>query len=96
MGRTLGRLDERIRRSKRFGKIAFGGVVLMSLVFGGVLVQAWIVAEQTGHPELVFKALRALCCLVALNLFSYYLVRLQHRVLDEARNEMRELVEGDF
>ena len=66
----------------------------MSLVFGGVLVQGLLLAQQTGQGDLAHKAIRSLCCLAALNLLSLFLTWRQHRLLDEARLEAQALVEG--
>jgi hypothetical protein len=94
MGVQLKRLDERIRRSKRLGKIAVGGVLLMSLTFGGALVQGLLLALETGEDDLVARAIRGLCCLTLLNIVSLALIWRQHRTFDKARTEMQELVEG--
>lgn len=91
-GRSLERLDERIRRSKRSGKLVLGGVLLVSLVFGVVLVQGLLLAEQGNRGDLVWRAALGLALLLALDLFSLLLIRRQHRRLDEALEEMRELV----
>jgi hypothetical protein len=94
MSVRLKKLDERIRRSKRLGKIALGGVFLMSLTFGGILVQGLILALETGQDDMVFRAIRSLCCLALLNLVSIALIWRQHRAFHEARTELQELVEG--
>lgn len=86
------RLDERIHRSKRSGKIVLGGVLLVSLVLGGVLVQGMLVALDGGRGNLAGRAAFGVALLVVLNSFSIYLIRRQHRRLDEAREELRELV----
>ena len=86
------RLDERIHRSKRSGKIVLGGVLLVSLVLGGVLVQGMLVALDGGRGDLAGRAAFGVALLVVLNSFSVYLIRRQHRRLDEAREELRELV----
>ena len=91
----LKRLDLRIRRSKRSGKIVLGAVVLVSLVFGMVLVQAFSLAQEAGRRDLVVRALVGLGLLVGLNLFSVFLTRRQHRMLDEAREDLEALVAED-
>jgi len=91
-GRSLRRLEERIRRSKRSGKLVLGGVFLVSLVFGAVLVQGLLLVEQGNRDDLVGRGVFGLALLLAVNLFSLLLIRRQHRRLDEALEEMRELV----
>ena len=88
----LKRLDERIRRSKRTGKIVLGGVAVVSLVFAVVLTQGLSLALEGGRNELVIRAVVGLGLLVGLNFFSVVLIRRQHRVLDEAREELENLV----
>ena len=88
----LKRLDERIRRSKRTGKIVLGGVAVVSLVFAVVLNQGLSLALEGGRNELVIRAVVGLGLLVGLNFFSVVLIRRQHRVLDEAREELENLV----
>ena len=88
----LKRLDERIRRSKRTGKIVLGGVAVVSLVFAVVLTQGLSLALEGGRNELVIRAVVGLGLLVGLNFFSVVLIRRQHRVLDEARKELEDLV----
>ena len=88
----LKRLDERIRRSKRTGKIVLGGVAVVSLVFAVVLTQGLSLALEGGRNELVIRAVVGLGLLVGLNFFSVVLIRRQHRVLDEAREELEDLV----
>jgi len=85
------RLDQRIQRSKRSGKIALGGVLLVSVVIGSVLVQGLLLALEAGRGELVGRAVLGLALLVGLNGFSFILIRRQHRSLDEAREELLEL-----
>ncbi|MGW8267077.1 MAG: hypothetical protein ACWGSQ_11965 [Longimicrobiales bacterium] len=87
------RLNERIRRSKRTGKIVLGGVLLVSLILGAVLVQAFSLALTGGRWGLVWRAAFGLVLLLALDAFSIVLTRRQHRRLDEAREELRELVD---
>jgi hypothetical protein len=94
MGVQLKKLDERIRRSKRLGKIAVGGVLILSLTFGGVLVQGLLLALETGHDDMVARAIRSLSCLTLLNIISIALTWRQHRTFDKARAELQELVEG--
>jgi hypothetical protein len=86
------RLEERIERSKRSGKIVLGGVILVSLVFGFVLVQGLFLAMEAGRGDLVGRAVFGLMLLVGLNTFSLILIRRQHRMLDEARQELKEMV----
>jgi protein-S-isoprenylcysteine O-methyltransferase Ste14 len=93
--RKLRRLDHRIRRSKRSGKIVVVGVFLVSLVFAVVLTQGLSLAIDEGEEGLVVRALVGLSLLVGLNLFSVVLIRRQHRLLDEAREELETLVTGD-
>lgn len=87
------RLNERIRRSKRTGKIVLGGVLLVSLILGGVLVQALSLALTGGRGDLVWRGAFGLALLLALDAFSIVLTRRQHRRLDEAREELRALVD---
>lgn len=97
MNRTpeLPRLDQRIQRSKRVGKIVLGGVLLVSLVLGAVLVQGLLLALDAQGQDLVSRALLGLGLILALDLFSIHLTLRQHRMLDEAREELARLVEGD-
>lgn len=88
----MNRLDERIQRSKRSGKIVLGGVILVSLVFGVVLAQGLFLALEAGRRDLVGRAVFGLVLLLALNAFSLLLIRRQHRMLDEARRELQEMV----
>lgn len=92
----LKRLDLRIRRSKRAGKVVLIGVGLVSLIFGAVLIQALLLAVAGGRDDLVNRALMGIALLAGLNLFSILLIRKQHRALDEAREEMEEMVRGDL
>ena len=91
----LTRLDQRIRRSKRSGKVVVAGVVLVSLAFGVVLIQGLSLALDQQRNDLVIRALAGLGLLVGLNLFSVILIRRQHRMLDEAREDLEALVKGD-
>jgi hypothetical protein len=95
MGVQLKKLDERIKRSKRLGKMAVAGVFLMSVVFGGVLVQGLVLAQELGQDDLVARAIRGLSCLTLLNIVSVVLIWRQHRTFDKARAELQELVEGE-
>lgn len=88
----MNRLDERIQRSKRSGKIVLGGVILVSLVFGVVLAQGLFMAVEAGRGDLVGRAVFGLVLLLALNTFSLVLIRRQHRMLDEARRELQDMV----
>jgi phosphate/sulfate permease len=89
-------LDERIRRSKKTGKTVLVAVVLVSLVFAVVLTQGLSLALEASRSDLVIRALVGLGLLAGLNLFSVVLIRRQHRVLDEAREELEALVRGDL
>ena len=91
----LKRLDQRIRRSKRAGKFVLGGVALVSLVFGLVLIHGLSLAREAGRQDLVLPAVAGLGLLVGLNLFSVILTRRQHRILDEAREDLETLVAED-
>jgi ABC-type protease/lipase transport system fused ATPase/permease subunit len=86
------RLDERIRRSKRWGKIVLGGVLLASLLLGVVMAQGLLLALEAGRDDLLVRAGCGLVALLALNVFSVVLTRRQHRMLDEARKELEDLV----
>jgi hypothetical protein len=86
------RLEERIHRSKRTGKVILGGVLVVSLVMGAVLLQALSLALEGGQGDLVARAVIGLAILLALDAFSVVLIRRQHRRLDEAREELRELL----
>ena len=89
------RLDLRIERSKRSGKIVLGGVILVSLVFALVLIQGLFLSANAGRMDLVLRAVFGLMLLTALDVFSFILTRRQHRMLDEAREELEELVRGE-
>lgn len=93
---NLKRLDHRIRRSKRAGKIVLAGVALVSLVFVAILIQGLLLALEGGRRDLVTRALVGIGLLTGLNLFSVLLIRHQHRTLDGAREEMEEMVRGDL
>ena len=88
------RLDERIRRAKRRGKISVVVVLVVSLVLGSVLAQALALARSTGQEQLATRAIFGIGLLVVVNLFSVALAWHQHRLLDQARSEMDELVRG--
>jgi hypothetical protein len=88
------RLDERIRRSKRRGKISVVLVLVVSLVLGSIMSQALALARSTGQNDLVTRATFGIGLLVLLNLFSVTLAWRQHRLLDKAGEEMNELVRG--
>ncbi len=92
---SVRRLDQRIRRSKRSGRIVLGGVFLVSVGFAAVLVQGLVIALDVGRSDLVGRGFFGLALLLGLNVFSLALVRRQHRMLDEAREELEELVHGD-
>ena len=85
-------LDERIQRSKRWGKIVLGAVVLVSLLLGVVMAQGLLLAQELGREDLMVKAGCGLMALLALNVFSAVLTRRQHRMLDEASKELEDLV----
>jgi len=87
------RLDERIHRSKRTGKVVLGGVLVISLILGAVLVEGLSLALMGGRGDLVGRAIFGLALLLALDAFAMVLTRRQHRRLDEAREELRELVD---
>jgi uncharacterized membrane protein len=89
------KLDQRIQRSKRSGKLVLGGVFLVSVAFAAVLVQGLFLALEAGRTDLVGRGVFGLVLLLGLNLFSLVLVRRQHRMLDEAREELEELVRGN-
>jgi len=93
-GPKLARLDRRIRRSKRQGKMVFAAVVLGSLGLGAVLVQGLVLAGELGRQDLLVRAWVGLALLGMLDLFAGLLVWRQHRILDEARMELQELVTG--
>ena len=97
MGETprLERLDRRIRRSKRWGMVVLGGVLVVSLAFGGTLVHGLLLALDSGSGDLVVRAWVGLGILVGLDLFSVFLVLRQYRRLDEARKELLALVSAD-
>jgi hypothetical protein len=89
------RLDKRFHRSKRSGKIILGGVLLVSLAFGAALTQGLVLALQAGRNDLVVRGFVGLGLLVGLNLFSIAMIRRQHRILDDAREDLEALVRGD-
>jgi hypothetical protein len=68
------------------------GVSLVSLVLGAVLMQGLILAAEAQRQDLILQAGLGLGLLLILELFSIVLTRRQHRILDEAREEMEELV----
>ena len=90
----LPRLEERIRRSKRFGKMVLAGVLLASLVLGSVLIQGLFLALEAQRQGLVVRAGLGLGLLLAVDLFSVFLIRRQHRMLDEAREDLQEMIRG--
>ncbi len=89
---TLARLEARIQRSKRSGKLVLGGVLVVSLVFAAVLVQGLFLAQEIQREDLVIRAFLGLALLAGLNIFSILAIRRQHRMLDEARRELEEIV----
>ncbi len=89
---TFSRLNERIRRSKRSGRIVLGAVLLVSLVFAVVLVQALLLAAEASRPDLAVRAFLGLILLGGLDFFSLLAIRRQHRMLNEAREELEEMV----
>ena len=90
----LPRLEERIRRSKRFGKMVLAGVLLVSIVLGSVLIQGLFLALEAQRQGLVVRAGLGLGLLLAVDLFSVFLIRRQHRMLDEAREDLQEIIRG--
>ena len=92
----LRRLEERIRRSKRSGKLVMGGVLLISIPFAVVLVQGVRLALEAERSGPAVRGFLGLGLLVGLNLFSFILIRRQHRMLDEAKEDLIALVEGDL
>ena len=72
-----------------------GGVLLVSVVFAAVLVQGLLLASNAGRQDLVLRAFIGLGLLAGLNIFSLVMVRRQHRMLDEAREELEEIVRLD-
>jgi len=88
------RTDRRVQKSKRNGKLVLVGVLLVSLVFGAVLVQGFLLAQAAGRTDLVARAAAGLVLLLGLDAFSVFMIRRQHRMLDEARAELRYLVSG--
>jgi len=90
------KLNERIRRSKRSGKVVVTGVLVVSLVFSAVLIQGLLLASEAGRQELVVRAFVGLGLLAGLNVFSLVLVRRQHRMLDDTRRELEEIVRGEL
>jgi hypothetical protein len=91
----LTRLERRVQRSKRAGKLIMLGVLLVSVVFGAVLLQGLLLAHDVGRTDLLARAMAGLLLLVGLDLFSVIMIRRQHQMLDEARADLRELVGGD-
>jgi hypothetical protein len=90
---SLKKLDQRIKRSKRTGKIALVGVGLVSLACGSLLIQGLLLAREAGHPELMWRTALGLVIVVGVDLFSLVFIRRQHRLFDEARKELTELIE---
>jgi len=91
-GPKLRRLDQRIQRSKRRGKIVLGAVFLVSVVFALVLTQGLSLALEAGRSDVVIRAWVGLGLLAGLNLLSVIMIRRQHRLLDEAREDLEVLV----
>jgi hypothetical protein len=91
----LDRLDRRIAQSKRRGKLVLGGVLLVSLVFGATLIQGLLLALEAGKGDLILRAWIGLGLLAGLVLFAAFLIRRQHRRLDEAREDLVALIRGD-
>jgi hypothetical protein len=71
-------------------------VVIVSIIFGAVLIQALLLALRGGRGDLASRAFMGLGLLAGVNLFSILLIRRQHRTLDEAREEMEEMVREDL
>ena len=86
------RLDRRIARSKRSGTVVLAGVLLVSVVLGAVLVQGLLLALEGDRWGLVTRGLLGLGLLGGVDAFSVLAIRRQHRMLDEARDELRSLV----
>lgn len=91
-GPKLSRLELRIQRSKRNGKIVLGAVLLVSVAFALVLTQGLSLALEAGRGDLVVRAWVGLGFLAGLNLFSVTMIRRQHRLLDDARKDLEALV----
>ena len=91
-GPKLRRLDQHIQRSKRRGKIVLGAVFLVSVVFALVLTQGLSLALEAGRSDVVIRAWVGLGLLAGLNLLSVIMIRRQHRLLDEAREDLEVLV----
>ena len=91
----LTRLERRVQRSKRHGKLVLAGVLLVSVVFAAVLTQGLLLALDADRTDLVARAWAGLGLLVGLDLFSLIMIRRQHRMLDEAHADLQELVRGD-
>lgn len=91
---VLHRMNHRIRRSKRAGKLVLAGVLLVSLVLGSVLVQGLLLALDGERQDLVFRAVLGLGLLVAVDLFAIVSTRRQHRMLDEAREDLQGMARG--
>jgi hypothetical protein len=70
-------------------------VLFTSLLLGLVLLQGLMLARGTGRADLVAVAGAGLAVLVGLDLFATVLVRRQHRILDEAREDLEALILGD-
>jgi len=88
----LKKLDQRIKRSKRTGKVALSGVALLSLACGSLLLQGLLVARATGDSEVMARAVVGLVIVVSFDLFAVFLIRRQYRLLDEARRDLQELI----
>ncbi len=89
---SLTRLDARIARSKRSGRLVLIAVLVVSAAFAVVLVHGLGLAREAGRGDLWGRGVLGLALLVGLNLFAALAVRRQHRLLDEARRELAELV----
>ncbi len=72
--------------------MVLAGVLLVSIVLGTVLIQGLFLAAEAQRQDLILRAGLGLGLLLILDLFSIYLTRRQHLILDEAREEMEELV----
>ncbi len=89
------RLEVRIRRSKRMGKLALVAVLAVSVGLGIFLVQGLRLAVGLDRTSLLARGVLGLALLLTLDVFSVVLIRRQHRRLDEARSDLEALVRGE-
>ncbi|MGI9625627.1 MAG: hypothetical protein ACR2QM_02215 [Longimicrobiales bacterium] len=86
------RVRTRIARVRKRGTQAMALVGLITVVFTVFLVYVLVTAYRLENGEAVRAAWLGLGVIVSVNALSYFLYRSQRRVLDEAVNELGELI----